>query len=250
MELALTRLLVGGRDIDMPTLSDPQVATKLEISLSERDRNRTGSGGPVTPIDPPCETSELDPDRSATPVSAARLFTYFAMFWIVALFSTIAVVLESRWAHSKDWISIPLPRALYGNTLVLLASSVSMEFARRSVSARGAMNDAKQCARWIFVTAMLGAAFLAGQIFAWQEFGLQGVRVASNPGSFFFYLITGAHGALLLVGLAFLASVGTAIRGAGQNPRRQSGVGTIALYWHFLGVLWLCLFGLLRVTVQ
>ena len=116
----------------MPTLSDPRVATELEISLPVRDRNRTGSGGPVGPIDPPRETSKLDPDRSATPVSAARLFTYLAMFWIVALFSTMAVVLESRWAHSKDWIAIPLPRALYVNTLLLLASSVSMEFARRS----------------------------------------------------------------------------------------------------------------------
>ena len=234
----------------MPTLSDPRVATELEISLPVRDRNRTGSGGPVGPIDPPRETSKLDPDRSATPVSAARLFTYFAMFWIVALFSTMAVVLESRWAHSKDWIAIPLPRALYVNTLLLLASSVSMEFARRSLRARGATNDAKWCARWIFVTAMLGAAFLAGQIFAWQEFGLQGVRVASNPGGFFFYLITGAHGALLLVGVVFLASVGTAIRSAGQNDRRQSAVGTVGLYWHFLSVLWLFLFALLISTVQ
>jgi cytochrome c oxidase subunit 3 len=234
----------------MPTLSVPRVATELEISLPVRDRNRTGSGGPVGPIDPPRETSKLDPDRSATPVSAARLFTYFAMFWIVALFSTMAVVLESRWAHSKDWIAIPLPRALYVNTLLLLASSVSMEFARRSLRARGATNDAKWCARWIFVTAMLGAAFLAGQIFAWQEFALPGVRVASNPGGFFFYLITGAHGALLLVGLVFLASVGTAIRSAGQNDRRQSAVGTVGLYWHFLSVLWLFLFALLISTVQ
>jgi cytochrome c oxidase subunit 3 len=234
----------------MPTLSDPRVATELEISLPVRDRNRTGSGGPVGPIDPPRETSKLDPDRSATPVSAARLFTYFAMFWIVALFSTMAVVLESRWAHSKDWIAIPLPRALYVNTLLLLASSVSMEFARRSLRARGATNDAKWCARWIFVTAMLGAAFLAGQIFAWQEFALPGVRVASNPGGFFFYLITGAHGALLLVGVVFLASVGTAIRSAGQDDRRQSAVGTVGLYWHFLSVLWLFLFALLISTVQ
>ena len=233
----------------MPTGSDTRVVTELELALSERDGNRAG-GGPAAPTEPPRNTSELDPDRSAAPVSAARLFTYFAMFWIAALFSTIAIVLESRWAHSKDWISIPLPRVLYVNTLVLLASSVSMEFARRSLRARGATNGAKRCARWIFVTAMLGTAFLAGQIFAWQELALQGVRVGSNPGSFFCYLITGAHLALLLVGLAFLASIGIAIRGARQNAQRQSGVGTVALYWHFLDVLWLCLFGLLIVAVQ
>jgi heme/copper-type cytochrome/quinol oxidase subunit 3 len=48
----------------------------------------------------------------------------------------------------------------------------------------------------------------------------------------------------------FLASVGTAIRSAGQNDRRQSAVGTVGLYWHFLSVLWLFLFALLISTVQ
>jgi cytochrome c oxidase subunit III len=184
--------------------------------------------------------------HSATPVSAYRLFAYFAMFWIVALFSTIAIVLESRWVHSKDWFSIPLPTALYVNALILVASSLSMEFARRSLHAA----NTKRCAGWIFATAMLGAAFLAGQIFAWQEFGLQGVRVASNPGSFFFYLITGAHGALLFVGIVFLASAGIFVRRAEPLARRQSALGTVALYWHFTDVLWLCLVGLLFTAIQ
>jgi cytochrome c oxidase subunit 3 len=168
------------------------------------------------------------------------------MFWIVALFSTIAIVLESRWVHSRDWFSIPLPTALYVNTLILLASSVAMEFARSSLRAA----DAKRCVRWIFVTAMLGTAFLAGQIVAWQEFGLPGVRVASNPGSFFYYVITGAHGALLLVGIVFLASAGIFVRRAGQLARRQSALGTVALYWHFTDVLWLCLLGLLFTALR
>ena len=168
------------------------------------------------------------------------------MFWIVALFSTIAIVLESRWVNSKDWFSISLPPALYVDTLILLASSVSMEFARRSLYAA----DAKRCARWIFVSAMLGAAFLAGQAFAWREFGLQNMRVAADPGRFFLYLITGAHGVLLLVGIVFLASAGIFVRRAGQLARRQSALGTVALYWHFMDVLWLCLLGLLFTALQ
>jgi cytochrome c oxidase subunit 3 len=227
-------------------LVEPRITTEMEMSPGDLDNNRTGSGGPAAPTDPPRNTLELDPDRSATPVSAYRLFTYFAMFWIVALFSTIAIVLESRWVHSRDWFSIPLPTALYVNTLILLASSVAMEFARSSLRAA----DAKRCVRWIFVTAMLGTAFLAGQIVAWQEFGLPGVRVASNPGSFFYYVITGAHGALLLVGIVFLASAGIFVRRAGQLARHQSALGTVALYWHFTDVLWLCLLGLLFTALR
>lgn len=231
-------------------LAEPGIRTELEISLPETDRNRTGNGGPAPPIEPPLDpprhTSELDPDRSATPPSAARLFTYFAMFWVVALFGTIAVVLETRWAQAANRFSIPLPGALYVSTLLLLASSVTIEFARRSLGAA----NVERSARAIFVSAMLGTAFLSSQIFAWQEFSLEGPRVAYNPGSFFFYLITGAHGALLLVGLAFLAFLGATATRAGTSPRRRSALGTIALYWQFLGVLWLCLFALLFTAIR
>jgi cytochrome c oxidase subunit 3 len=213
---------------------------ELEISLSDEHNRRIGNGGPAAPTDPPRATSELDPDRSATPVSAARLFTYFAMFWIVALFGTIALTMESRWVHAEDWFAIPLPTALYSNSLILLGSSVAMEFARRSLRAA----KVGRASRSIFATAMLGAAFLAGQLFAWQQFGREGSR-AANPGSFFFYLITGAHGALLIVGLAFLGSIGARIGGTQASARTQSALGTIALFWHFLDVLWLGLFALL-----
>lgn len=225
----------------MPVLSDPRSEEGLEISLSDEHNQRIGNGGPAAPTDPPRTTSELDPDRSATPVTAARLFTYFAMFWIVALFGTIALTMESRWVHAEDWFAIPLPSALYSNSLILLGSSMAMEFARRSLRAA----KVGRASRWIFATAMLGVAFLAGQFFAWQQLGREGSRAAANPGSFFFYLITGAHGALLIVGLAFLGSIGTQIGSTQASARTQSALGTIALYWHFLDVLWLGLFALL-----
>jgi cytochrome c oxidase subunit III len=222
---------------------------ELEISLAENDTNGGGSRGPAVPADPPRNISELDPDRTATPASAARLFTCFAMFWIVALFGTIAVVLESRWAHSANWFSIPLPRALYASTVLLLVSSAAMEFARRSLRSSAGIADARRATRWLFGTALIGAAFLGSQMFAWQQFAVEGPRVASNPGSFFFYLITGAHGALLLVGLVFLASAAVRIAGSRASANRASTLGTIALYWHFLDFLWLCLFALLLTAV-
>ena len=229
----------------MPTLSDPRIAMELEISVSDERNHRIGNGGPAAPIDPPRATSELDPDSSAAPVSAAHLFTYFAMFWIVALFGTIALTMESRWVHAKDWSAIPLPTALYINSLILLGSSVAMEFARRSLRA----GNVGRASRSIFFTAMLGVAFLGGQVFGWQQLGAEGLRAAANPGSFFFYLITGAHGALLIVALAFLGSIGARIASTRASARSQSALGTIALYWHFLDVLWLGLFALLSSAV-
>jgi hypothetical protein len=37
---------------------------------------------------------------------------------------------------------------------------------------------------------------------------------------------------------------------AGQNFRTQSTLGTVALYWHFVVGLWICLFGLLLIAIQ
>jgi cytochrome c oxidase subunit III len=218
---------------------------ELEISVSDERNHRIGNGGPAAPIDPPRATSELDPDSSAAPVSAAHLFTYFAMFWIVALFGTIALTMESRWVHARDWFAIPLPTALYSNSLILLGSSVAMEFARRSLRA----GNGGRASRSILFTAMLGVAFLAGQVYGWQQLGREGSRAAANPGSFFFYLITGAHGALLIVGLAFLGTIGGRLGNARASARSRSALGTIALYWHFLDVLWLGLFALLLGAV-
>jgi cytochrome c oxidase subunit III len=229
----------------MPSLLVPE-SIALETNLSPRDNDHAGGGGPQAPVGGPPEVSELDPHRSAAPFGAYRLFTYFAMVWIVALFTTIALVLESRWVHSPDWFSIPLPSVLRASTLILLAGSVSVEFARRSLRAA----DTNRSARWIFVTASLGAAFLAGQIVAWQEFSLETLRLASNPGSFFFYLITGAHGILVLAGITFLASAAFFIRQQRPKAERQSSLGTVALYWHFVVGLWICLFGLLLTAIQ
>jgi cytochrome c oxidase subunit 3 len=222
-------------------LEEPRTTTEIVISLTEHD----GSGGPTIPADGPNEVSEHEPERGAAGAGAARLFTSLAMFWILALFGTIALTMESRWVHAKDWFALPLPTALYINSLVLLASSVAMEFARRSLRA----GHVGRASRSILFTAMLGMAFLAGQAFGWQQLGAAGSPAAASPGSFFFYLITGAHGALLIVGLAFLGSVAARIGSRRASAQSQSALGTIALYWHFLDLLWLALFALLLGAV-
>src|SRR5579862_4138309 len=202
--------------------------------------NRMG-GGPGEPAYEPHATSELEP--RGTPLSAYRMITFLAMFWIAALFATLALVLESRWVHSTDWVSIPLPRVLYLNTAILLGTSLTIEFARHSLRA----DATKECARWIRATLALGLAFIAGQIVAWQDLSARGLHLASNPGSFFFYLITGAHSLHFLGGIVLLASV---VSRVATRVRRQAALDTIALYWHFMDGLWLCLLALLFIAIQ
>ena len=164
----------------------------------------------------------------------------------MSLFATLTCVLELRWVHSKHWVSIPLPHILYANTAVLLLSSLTIEFARSSLRA----DRSERCIRWIFATLLLGLAFVGGQIVAWRELIFRGLYLASNPGSFFIYLITATHGLHLLGGIIGLASVGFFLSRLTRKVRQQTAVDAIALYWHFMDGLWVYLLTLLFITIQ
>src|SRR5208337_2008524 len=93
------------------------------------------------------------------------------------------------------WVPVHIPGLLWVNTAVLLASSATLEMARK----RLAKSDASGFRNLWRVTTVLGVLFLAGQLVAWRILAGQGIYLATNPASSFFYIFTGAH-ALHLVG--------------------------------------------------
>ena len=74
----------------------------------------------------------------------------------------------------------------------------------------------------------------------------QGVFLATNPHSSFFYMLTGLHGLHLLGGLFWFAAVLVDVRRMAYTPG-EDGLRLFATYWHFLGALWLYLLVLLFV---
>ena len=226
-------------------LLSPSIESEPGCSSSDHSRNGTG-GGPDDPGYDPRKTSELDPDRRATPPSASRMLMLLAIIWSMALFATLTLVLDFRWVHSKDWVSIPLPHVLYVITAILLLSSLAIELARSSLRA----GKSSHCIRWIVVTVSMGLVFFFGQVLAWRELAFEGLHFASNPGSFFFYLITGTHGLHLLGCITALVSVGVFVSQLKHPTKQQAALGTVALYWHFMDGLWLCLFVVLLMAID
>jgi cytochrome c oxidase subunit 3 len=167
------------------------------------------------------------------------------MIWITALLGALTIVLESRWAHSPNWVSIRFPRILYVDAAILVRSSLSIEVARRSLQ-RG---RGRRCIRGILVSLWMGFAFLVGQTFAWHELSLRGLHFNANPGSLFLYLVTGAHGLFVLGGMGLLSYVGFLIR-RDTRTKWRAAMDSIALYWHFTDALWLYLVVLLFATIQ
>jgi cytochrome c oxidase subunit III len=140
-----------------------------------------------------------------------------------------------------DWLPIDMPSVLWLNTAVLLASSVTIELARRALK----KNEYERFKGWISLTTVLGLAFLGGQLMAWRQLAAQGVFINSHPHSSFFYLLTSLHGLHLLGGVIALAYVTVAAFRMRIGFKRRAAVQVTAIYWHFMDGLWIYLFGLL-----
>ncbi len=81
---------------------------------------------------------------------------------------------------------------------------------------------------------------------AWHQLALQRVHL-DNAGQSAksFFLITGAHGAHLIIGILALGGAFIGLFVSKQMERRQIMVDLSAWYWHSMGVLWIVLFTLL-----
>ena len=160
------------------------------------------------------------------------------LMFFMALTSSYIV----RSGLGTDWKNFHLPRILWANTVILLASSATLELARRQL-ARGAMDAFRNC--W-GLTSGLGILFVAGQLYAWHRLRAAGVFLPSNPSSSFFYVFTAAHGVHLLGGIFALFFV--ALRSWKKSRTTQPVAAEVAgIYWHFLDGLWIFLFLILSL---
>ena len=87
-------------------------------------------------------------------------------------------------------------------------------------------------------TLALGFLFVFGQYLAWRQLRAEGLYLASNPNSSFFYVLTAMHAVHVLGGLAGLVRVLYLLRQPVFSLRRSTMDAT-SYYWHFMGVLWL-----------
>ena len=141
---------------------------------------------------------------------------------------------------SDLWVTIHLPRILWANTCVLLASSFTLESARQRLF----LADARGFHKFWLATTGLGFLFVAGQLVAWRQLVAQGVYIASNQASSFFYIFTGAHAVHLLGGVGALLFVAF---GKFQKTKISlpAAAEITSYYWHFMDGLWIFLLALL-----
>jgi cytochrome c oxidase subunit III len=216
-----------------------------KIDLERLPSQGSGNGGWGTLVPSEGDLRRVKPS-SPPPASTGIWVGLAAITMTFAAFTSALIV---RQGSAPDWQHFTLPSILYLNTLVIIASSVTLEIARRQIAtfmtARNAAEiKTEQAApvRWLYVTLLLGLLFVAGQTFAWMQLRSQGFGLATNISYSFFYVLTVAHALHLLGGLGGLVRV---IVKVNHSALRRSTLNATSLYWHFMGVLWLYLFLLL-----
>ncbi|HVN36464.1 MAG TPA: cytochrome c oxidase subunit 3 [Casimicrobiaceae bacterium] len=183
------------------------------------------------------ETAGREAALTLLPVQVG-LWAFLAV--ATSLFALLIAAYHMRMDES-DWTSLALPKVLWLNTVVLVLASAAMQWTL-GAARRG---QAEVVRKGLASGGIFSFAFLAGQIWAWQQLKASGHYSASNPAFAFFVLLTAVHGLHLLGGLVVWARAAVrAARGADFNKVRLS-VELCTVYWHFLLVVWVCLFAVL-----
>ena len=147
-------------------------------------------------------------------------------------------------------LDIPVTSA---STFVLLMSSLAMVLALAAVEEKdkpipagaGWWDRALRSSKlWLWVTAVLGAAFLGFQAYEFTSFVREGLTIRTNLFGSTFFTLTGFHGAHVAAGVLWLSTLLAIDMKRGLRPRDALNVDLCALYWHFVDVVWIAIFTL------
>ncbi len=125
------------------------------------------------------------------------------------------------------------------NTLLLVTSSVTLSFAHHALRALAR----QRLIIWLAITIFLGILFLYFQAKEYAEaYSHLGLTLASGIYGSTFFILTGFHGAHVSIG-TFMLTVQFIRSVKGHfEPNNHFGFEASTWYWHFVDVVWICLF--------
>jgi heme/copper-type cytochrome/quinol oxidase subunit 3 len=126
------------------------------------------------------------------------------------------------------------------SSFVLLMSSLTMVLAVSAVGRR----DLRRTKIWLTVTALLGALFVAGQVYEFTTFYREGLGFTTSLFSSSFYTLTGFHGVHVTVGIIMLMALVGMLQKDKIHGDKAETVELVGLYWHFVDIVWILIFTL------
>lgn len=191
----------------------------------------TGEKGPVSTI----------PDW----ITAPRLGLVAFLAAVTSLFAlTLSAYMMRLEQLGGDWHSLPVPGLLWLNSGLLVLASLALQSAWNA-----ARHDrGERLPMRLMAGGLLSLGFVFGQVFVWRQLHADGYYLAGNPATAFFYLLTALHGVHLLGGLVAWARILVGLHSAADPARLRARIELCALYWHYLLLVWVVVFGLIVTT--
>ena len=186
----------------------------------------------------------------------ARANPYYLMLWLALLGSSLVffflLLVFSTRIRAEDWQGFPLPQAFVFSTITISLSSFSLLLANRSFF----REDYGSAYRWHCITFSLAVAFCLLQVAGWARLNELGIEFRQISGAFL-YILSGLHFTHILFGILGLGWIlidsyryQSYLEGFIQslNPIKLTRLRLFTVFWHFVGVLWIVLFIILKVN--
>ena len=174
-----------------------------------------------------------------------RLIALMTLLAVVTSFFALILSAYSLRMELGDWVPMTEPQLLWTNTAMLILASIAFQWTRNGA----VKGQASRLKPGLITAGLLTTGFVAGQFIAWQQLQADGQFVTNNPSNAFFYFLTGAHAIHILGGMYVWARATTRVLlGTAEGSAIRRSIELCTIYWHFLLLVWLVLFGLLLST--
>ena len=169
---------------------------------------------------------------------------------LFAIYFTLRSTSPELWASQSQHLTVWFSGI---NTSILVASSFTCQMgvfaAERLQPKRKSWKISEWgMVEWFFVTYVMGALFVIGQIYEYANLVSDGVSLSSDAYGSAFYLTTGFHGIHVTCGLiAFLLVIGRAYSAKNFGHKEATSAIVVSYYWHFVDVVWIALFAVIYI---
>ncbi|GLQ46228.1 cytochrome o ubiquinol oxidase subunit III [Dyella lipolytica] len=154
-----------------------------------------------------------------------------------ALFATFGVLANATAGGPSGKELFDLPYVL-GETMLLLVSSFTFGVAMLNMHAE----RRNKVIGWLFITLLFGAAFVAMEIHEFAHLIHEGAGPDRSAFLSSYFTLVGTHGLHVTCGLIWIVVMMDMLRRYGLNDAVRRRLSCLSLFWHFLDVVWICVF--------
>jgi cytochrome o ubiquinol oxidase subunit 3 len=177
-------------------------------------------------------------DTSGTTTFGFWLYLMTDCIIFASLFAVFAVMGHSfaNGPTAKELFDLP---GVMIETAALLVSSITYGFAMLCAY----KGNKGGVLIWLFVTFILGVCFISLELREFSHMIADGAGPDRSAFLSSFFTLVGTHGLHVTFGLIWMVVLAFQVMGVnGLNQRSITRLACLSLFWHFLDVIWICVF--------